>query len=96
MTLREEAIEAVGKVPEAKLPMLIEFARFLDNSSEKESEKKTAGRPIRQGGWIKGEVYMSSDFNDSFEFVSEKEMRVLEAMRQNTAFEDTELQEVVV
>ena len=35
MTLREEAIAAVEKVPEAKLPMLIEFARFLDNSPKK-------------------------------------------------------------
>ncbi|MBQ6775305.1 MAG: hypothetical protein IJP53_02500 [Synergistaceae bacterium] len=97
MTLREEAIAAVEKVPEAKLPMLIEFARFLDNSPKKESGERLVEKPLRRGGWIKGEIYMSPDFNDSLEIVSEKEMRVLQVMRTtNTAFEEAELQEVAV
>ena len=44
----------------------------------------TVKKALRQGGWIKSEIYMSDDFNDSFEPVSEKEMRVLEAVRAET------------
>ncbi len=38
-------------------------------------------KPIRHGGWVDGEIWMSDGFDDPLEFVSPEEMKVLEAMR---------------
>ena len=93
--------KAVENVPIGNLPELIKFARFLRSSYEEElasGKTKKAKKPIRQGGWIKGEVRMSEDFNDTLEYVSEEEMRVLEAMRAHKQVrrEKPELQEEAV
>ena len=98
MTLREEAMEAVGRVPEAKLPMLIEFARFLKFSADKEVKQLTEQKPEKRNrprlwGALEGKVYMSGDFNDKLEYVSPRELAVLEAMRADTT---GELQKVAV
>lgn len=79
MTLKEEALQAVEEVPEYKLDSLIQFARFL--RYEAQLEENNAKKPRRHGGWIKGEIWMSDDFNDPMEFVSEDEARILEAVR---------------
>ena len=75
MTLKEEALKALENVPIGSLPELIKFARFLRSSHQEEIETwkaKKNKKPVRHGGWVKGEVWMSDDFNDSLEFVSEK------------------------
>ena len=78
MTLKEEALKALENVPIGSLPELIKFARFLRSSHQEEIETWKAGKnkkPVRHGGWVKGEVWMSDDFNDSLEFVSEKDSK---------------------
>ena len=95
MTLREEALKAVEDVPECKLPELIQFANFLKISLAT-SEKKE-NKPLRHGGWVKGEIFMAEDFNDPLEFVSEDEMKMLKAMRaQKNVKLHEELQEAAV
>ena len=90
MTLREEIMQNINEVPENSLTLLLQFVRFLKEEAKMEKlEKKT----IRHGGWVKGEIWMSDDFDDPLEFVSADEMRVLEAMRENKR---AELQEAVV
>ena len=99
MTLREEVLQAVEQVPAQKLPSLIDFARYLKSSYEAElNEAKAVAekKPRRHGGWIKGEVWMSDDFNDPMDFVSEDEMRVLEIMRASKKKHTHQLQESVV
>ncbi len=96
MTLKEEALQAVEEVPEEKLPSLIDFARYLKSSYEaelNEAKAKTEKKPRRHGGWIKGEIWMSDDFNDPMDFVSEDEMRVLEIMRASKNQQIHQLQE---
>ena len=99
MTLREEVLQVIEQIPEQKLPSLIDFARYLKSSYEAEhNEAKAAAerKPRRHGGWIKGEVWMSDDFNDPMEFVSEDEMRVLEIMRASKKKQTHQLQEAVI
>ena len=95
MTLREEAMKAVEDVPECKLDALIQFARFLKESDFTVGmpESKPKDKPYRKGGWVKGEIWMSDDFDDQLEFVSREELRVLEAIRESRK---TELQEAAV
>ena len=73
MTLKEEVLKAVEDVPMGSLPELIKFARFLRSSHQEEMEAwktRKNTKPVRHVGWVKGEVWMSDDFNDSLEFVS--------------------------
>ena len=98
MNLQEEALKAVKDVPIGSLPELIKFARFLKTSHQEAIDKRMAvkdKKPVRQGGWVKGEIWMSDDFNDPLEFVSEDEMLVLEAMRAHK-LEQSEIQEAAV
>ncbi len=95
MTLREEALKAVEEVPEYKLEALIQFARFLKEADLTVGvpESKPNSKPYRKGGWVKGEIWMSDDFDDQFEFVSREEMRMIEALRESRKME---LQEAAV
>ena len=95
MTLREQALKAGEDVPESKLPELIQFANFLRISLATFDNKEN--KPLRHGGWVKGEIFMSEDFNDPLDFVSEDEMSVLEAVRaQKNSKVHEELQEAAV
>ena len=70
MTLHHQAIDAIGEVPEDRLPALIQFALFLksgpsfslkddgSNTSVSEKRKKVYGS-------LKGHVSMASDFSDT-------------------------------
>ena len=66
-TLREQAIEAINKLQEEKIPDLIQFASFLRiYPNYRNMAKKVAeGKPLRQAGLLEGQIWMSDDFNDS-------------------------------
>ncbi len=84
MTLREEILEIVKGLPEDKLNAAIYYARYLTDQHKEGAEDV---KPVRQGGWVKGEIWMSDDFNEPMDFVSEDEARVLEVMRENKKLE---------
>ncbi len=88
MTLKEEILHDINDVPESSLQTLLQFVRFLISNSE--ASGKESKKPYRSGKWIQGEILMSDDFDDPMEFVSESEMRILEAMR------DEKIQEAAV
>ena len=58
-------------VPAGKWHEVMDFARYLIASSESENVQETEKeKPYRSGGWVKGEIWMSDDFNDPMDFVS--------------------------
>ena len=66
MTLRQQGILAVQLLPEEKLPMLIEFARFLNRDGEAaESSSDSAARRSALAGILKGQIRMAEDFNET-------------------------------
>lgn len=79
MKFTEEELAILESIPAGRKQELLQFAQFLTDKAKPEAttEKKTR----RSGGWVKGKIWMSDDFNDPLEFVSPDEMRVLEAMR---------------
>ena len=94
MKFTEEEQAVLEGIPAGKKQELLNFAQFLseaEHSSDDDSE--AAAKIYRKGGWVKGQIWMSEDFNDSLEFVSDKEMRVLEAVRESKR---PELQEAAV
>ena len=94
MILREEDLKVLEGVPAGKWHEVMDFARYLIANSEKEKMTEAKEDKLyRSGGWVKGEIWMSDDFNDPMDFVSDDEMRVLEAMRNN---KKEELQEAAV
>ena len=94
MKFTDEELAVLESIPAGKKQELLNFAQFLTDavhSSDDDSEAKT--KIYRKGGWIKGQIWMSDDFNDPLEFVSDREMRVLEAVRDTKS---PELQEAAV
>ena len=81
MTFTPEEMKILEDVPAGKKQELIQFAQFLIDSQSGHAKDERV-KPVRQGGWVKGEIWMSEDFNDPLEFVSDSEMRVLDAMRE--------------
>ena len=83
MTFTAEEMKILEDVPAGKKQELIQFAQFLNETHKKaiDSGMKKRDRP-RLLGVLKGQIWMSDDFNDPMDFVSEDEMRVLEAMRE--------------
>ena len=63
MTLQQQAVQAIKVLPESKLPTLIQFARFLNNSPE--AVETTNSAPIRRFGRLKGKIKMAEDFNET-------------------------------
>ena len=70
MTLQQQALRAVQVLPEEKLPVLIEFARFLGQTSVADrmtgpqlSEISERRRAL--AGVLKGQVKMADDFNET-------------------------------
>ena len=55
-----------------------EYRKLLKAQQELQEMKKQAER--RQGGWVKGKIWIS---DDSLEFVSDDEIKILEAIRNN-------------
>ena len=90
MKLTEEELKIIEAVPADKMGSLLDFARFLKDTAKPSAKKRERPRLV---GVLKGQVWMSDDFNDPMDFVSESEALVLEAMR---AGKKHELEEAVV
>ena len=70
MTLQQEALYAVQRLPEEKLPTLIAFVRFLAQSDSFRdtavSGADTLTRKRRSvAGVLRGQVRISEDFNET-------------------------------
>ena len=71
MILSEEDLKVLEGVPAGKWHEVMDFARYLIASSEKEKMPEAKqDKPYRSGGWVEGEIWMSDDFNDPMDFVS--------------------------
>ena len=68
-SLQREAISAVDRVPIERLPILIQFARFLSSpayeTSENNSGQDIALKRKRIAGSLKGKIMMADDFNET-------------------------------
>ncbi|MBQ7578141.1 MAG: DUF2281 domain-containing protein [Synergistaceae bacterium] len=95
LTFNDEELKILADVPAGKIPELLDFARFLRESHDRSTQnKRTKPRLV---GALEGKVWMSDDFNDPMDFVSDEEMRVLEAMRSRKKIDsDSELREEAV
>lgn len=81
MVLRDEDLKVLREVPADSWHILMNLAQHLAEEHRKViSSKKKRDKP-RLWGALEGKVWISDDFNDPMDFVSEKEQRVLEAMR---------------
>ena len=70
MTLQQQALRAVQVLPEEKLPVLIEFARFLGQTDiagrmPGQQFSKISERRRALAGVLKGQVKMADDFNET-------------------------------
>ena len=94
MILREEDIKELEKVPAGKWHGVIDFARYLTESHRKaiDSPAKKRERP-RLLGVLEGQVWMSDDFNEPMELVTESELR---ALREAANLKKAEVQEALV
>ncbi len=82
MTLREEVIMNLEQIPENKLSVLLHFMHFLSECPiTLGMPEKTKGRPRDLLGILKGKVWVSDDFSDKLEYVSQDELKILEDMR---------------
>lgn len=76
MTLQQQALYAVQVLPEEKLPVLIEFARFLKQTSVTDQMSGAHGSELSErrralAGVLKGQVKMAEDFNETPEVFRE-------------------------
>ena len=71
MTLQQQAQRAVELLPEEKLPVLIDFARFLNQSDltgrtvSFVDSSAISQRRREILGILKGQVHMAEDFNET-------------------------------
>ena len=70
MTLQQQALRAVQGLPEEKLPVLIEFARFLGQTGVADrmlgpQPSEVSERRRALAGVLKGQVKMADDFNET-------------------------------
>ena len=71
MTLQQQALHAVQLLPEEKLPVLIEFARFLNQTNSAgqivspASSSVISQRRRALSGILNGQVKMADDFNET-------------------------------
>ena len=95
MILRDEDLKILREVPADSWHILMNLAQHLAEEHRKViSSKKKRDKP-RLWGALEGQVWVSDDFNDPMDFVSEKEQQVLEAMRTQKK-ESVQQQEAVV
>ena len=69
-SLQEEAINAIVILPEDRLPILIQFAKFLgsssyENESEIRSKKNLSAKRKSISGCLNGKIQIADDFNDT-------------------------------
>ena len=74
MKFTEDELAILESIPAGRKQELLQFAEFL--AGKKNPEGATEKKTRRSGGWVKGKIWMSDDFNDPLEFVSPDEMRV--------------------
>ena len=70
MTLQQQALQAVQLLPEEKLPVLIEFARFLNQTNSvnqmiQEQSSAALEKRRKLAGILRGQVKMADDFNET-------------------------------
>ena len=71
MSLQQQALHAVQLLPEEKLPVLIEFARFLNQTNSADQivpparSSVISQRRSTLSGILKGQVKMGDDFNET-------------------------------
>ena len=70
MTLQQEALYTVQLLPEEKLPTLIAFARFLNQSNSYPDTAPSAVDTLTRkrhsvAGVLRGQVRMAEDFNET-------------------------------
>lgn len=75
MTLQQRAIDVIGRLPEDKINMVIQFAEFLslDNKPQKNNYylKENKDGYIRKPGILKRKMIMSDDFDETPECFKE-------------------------
>ena len=69
-SLQEEAIHAIIVLPEDKLPIIIEFANFLNSSSnnfpvENGSTNNLGEKRKKIYGTLKGKIQIADDFDET-------------------------------
>ena len=78
MTLKEEILRNIDDVPESSLNLLLQFVRSLRESpvipAKRETKKRDRPRLL---GVLKGQGWMSEDFNEPLELVPESELQLL-------------------
>ena len=70
--LQKEAISVINSVPEKKLPLLIQFARFLSSPAFDVPENHSSFQQMSlaekrrwTAGILKGRTWMADDFNET-------------------------------
>ncbi len=81
MILRDEDLKILREVPAENWHILMHLANYLAEEHRKVIQSGKKRDKPRLLGALEGQVWISDDFNDPMDFVSEDEMRVLEAMR---------------
>ena len=81
MILREEDLKILREVPAENWHILMHLANYLAEEHKKLIHSGKKRNKPRLLGALEGKIWISDDFNDPLEFVSDDEMRVLEAMR---------------
>ena len=76
MTLQQQALTTVQMLPEEKVPILIAFASFLNqtNVTDALSRQPTSSLSERRcalSGILKGQIWMAEDFNETPECFKE-------------------------
>ena len=65
----KEVIKAVDIVPLKKLPILLQFAKFLSSTSDtsegQSSQAEVLAKRKRIGGILKGKITIADDFNET-------------------------------
>lgn len=93
MILRDEDLKVLENVPAGKWHEVMDFARYLTEEHQKKINSGKKRDSPRLWGALEGKVWMSDDFNDPMDFVSEEEMKVLEAMRSQKKKETQHIEE---
>ena len=81
MVISKEDLKILEGVPAGDWHTIIGFAQYLSEEHRKKIDAGKKRERPRLWGTLEGKVWMSDDFNDPLDFVSEDEMQVLEAMR---------------
>ena len=65
MKFTDEELAVLEGIPAGKKQELLNFAQFLaDDAHSSDSDSEVETKIYRKGGWVKGQIWMSEDFND--------------------------------